>query len=499
MRGVVPFPPRGAHASAPPLAPPSNVEMEQALLGAVLLNNAAFQRVGGMLEPEHFSEPVHAKIFELVGTLISAGKVANPITLRTYLPADFDIGGLTVNQYLARLAAEATSIINTEDYAVGIRDLADRRAMLNALDDARAAIYEASADTSPEELGQQVIAGIDGVGTRRVSTARPALDFGQVLTSAIDMAARAYANDGKPTGIPTGLPDFDSMTNGLHKGEYLLLGARPSMGKSGVALSWALDQAAAGYNVYFNSLEMNDVQTGARALASLSYRSRNQLSYHRIAKGQFSPDDFEAMTVLARAAENLPIRFDQRPAVTVGQMVASVRSHARRLEREGKRLDVWFVDHLHLVRASDAYRGNRTQEVGEISGALKAAAKNLGVALVALAQLSRDNEKDERRPRLSDLRWAGELEQDADTICFLHRPDYALLRKLADADPRGADYLTLSDEIERVHNLMEFLIAKQRMGPIGTVRGRFDLASNKLDQWVGDHVPDVVRQRSDRS
>jgi len=470
-----------ARKSAPEIpvfrAAPHNVEAEQALLGAILVNNEAFYRVSDFLEPVHFFEPIHQKIFELGASLIRAGKVASPVTLKTFLPPDLDVAGLTASQYLARLAAEATTVINAEDYGRTIYDLAIRRSLIIIGEDLVNVAYDAPVDLAPREqiedaerrLFELAETGRYDGGFQRFATA---------LTSAVDMAARAYQRDGKLSGLATGLNDLDRMMGGLQPSDLVILAGRPGMGKSAlatnigyhIAKSWRGEvrpdgrmESVNGGIVGLFSLEMSASQLANRIIAE-----QTDIPSHRILRGEIDPSDFDRIAQAAREMEVIPLYIDETGGLSIAQLAA----RARRLKRQ-KGLDLIIVDYIQLLSGSSrrAQEG-RVQEVTEITTNLKALAKELSVPVLALSQLSRQVEsRDDKRPQLSDLRESGSIEQDADVVMFVFREEYYLKNK--EPRPGTEEHFKWMAEMEQVHGKADVIIGKQRHGPTGTVPLQF--------------------------
>src|SRR5437660_9841869 len=450
-------------------AAPHNIEAEQALLGAILVNNEAFYRVSDFLEPVHFFEPIHQEIFELASSLVRAGKVASPVTLKTFLPPDLDVAGMTPSQYLARLAAEATTVINAEDYGRTIYDLAIRRTLIIIGEDVVNVAYDAPVDLPPREqiedaerrLYELAETGRYDGGFQRFATA---------LTTAVDMAARAYQRDGKLSGLATGLADIDRMMGGLQHSDLVILAGRPGMGKSALATNVAYNIAKAwrgevrpdgrtesvnGGIVGFFSLEMSAPQLANRIISE-----QTEIPSHRILRGEIDPSDFDRIAEVAREMEALPLYIDETGGISIAQLSA----RARRLKRQ-KGLDLLVVDYIQLLSGSShrAQQG-RVQEVTEITTGLKALAKELNVPILALSQLSRQVEsRDDKRPQLSDLRESGSIEQDADVVLFVFREEYYLKNK----EPRMGteEHFKWMAEMEMVHGKADVIIGRQSNGP----------------------------------
>jgi replicative DNA helicase len=469
---------------------PHNIEAEQSLLGAILVNNDAFYRVSDFLEPRHFFEPIHQTIYETAGSLIRMGKVATPVTLKTFLPADADIGGMTVGQYLARLAAEATTIINAQDYGRTVYDLSLRRDLIHIGEDMVNVAFDAPVDFAPRaqiedaerRLYELAESGRYDGGFQR---------FSQALTVAVDMAAKAFQRDGKLSGIATGLRDLDTKMGGLQPSDLIILAGRPGMGKTSLATNIAYNIARAyqgevqpdgtmkavnGGVVGFFSCEMSAEQLATRIIAE-----RTGIPSSNIRRGGITENDFEKIRDYSIELQSLPFYVDETGGLSIAQLMA----RARRLKRQ-KGLDLIVVDYIQLLQGSGK-RGNdnRVQEVTEITTSLKALAKELNVPIVALSQLSRQVEsRDDKRPQLSDLRESGSIEQDADVVMFVFREEYYLANK----EPRAGtpEYEKWQLDMSLVHGKAEVIIGKQRHGPTGTVDLQFDASVTRF----GDLSPD---------
>jgi replicative DNA helicase len=472
-------------------AAPHNLEAEQALIGAILVNNEAFYRVSDFLEPQHFHEPLHQQIYELASNLIRAGKVATPVTLKTFLPGDIDIGGLSVSQYLARLAAEATTVINAADYGRTISDLAVRRNLIRIGEDMVNVAFDAPVDFAPRDqiedaerrLYEIAETSRFGQGFQR---------FAQALTTAVDMAARAYQRDGKLSGLATGLKDLDTKMGGLQSSDLIIIAGRPGMGKTALATNIAYNIARAhrgetradghiatvnGGIVGFFSLEMSAEQLATRIIAE-----RTGIPSSTIRRGGITEADFETIKDVSIELQNLPFYVDETGGLTIAQLAA----RARRLKRQ-RGLDVIFVDYIQLLQGSSRRsQENRVQEVTEITTNLKALAKELNVPVVALSQLSRQVEsRDDKRPQLSDLRESGSIEQDADVVMFVFREEYYLSNK--EPRPGSEEHLKWQTEMAAVHGKAEIIIGKQRHGPTGMVQLQFDAAVTRFDDLSRDN------------
>jgi replicative DNA helicase len=477
---------------------PHNIEAEQALLGAVLVNNEAFYRVSDFLEPQHFYEPIHQKVYEITRDLIRAGKIATPVTLKTFLEANADLGGITVSQYLARLAAEATTIINAEDYGRTIYDLFTRRQLIILGEDVVNHAYDAPVDFAPRaqiEEAERRLYELAETGRYDGGFQR----FAQALTTAVDMAARAYQRDGKLSGLATGLDDLDRMMGGLQSSDLVILAGRPGMGKTALATNIAYNNArswrgevrpdghtvtANGGIVGFFSLEMSAEQLATRIIAEQTSNPSSQ-----IRRGGISEADFERIKDHTIELQGLPFFVDETGGLSIAQLAA----RARRLKRQ-RGLDIIVIDYVQLLSGSTRRSSeNRVQEITEITTKLKALAKELNVPILALSQLSRQVEsRDDKHPQLSDLRESGSIEQDADVVLFVYREEYYhLMRKPLESN--GEKFAEWIAEGDKVHGKAEVIIAKQRHGPTGTVELQFDAAVTKFSSLAKtDRVPERI-------
>nr|WP_245258414.1 replicative DNA helicase [Methylosinus sp. LW4] len=457
--------------------PPHNIEAEQALLGAILVNNDAFDRVSDFLRSEHFSEELHRRIFEVASQIIRAGRVATVVTLKTHL-GDMELpGGVTMQAYLARLAREATTIINAEDYGRTIHDLAVRRELIVIGEDIVNSAFDAPVDQAPRqqiEEAERKLYAVAETGRYDGGFQR----FADALSTAMDMASSAYQRDGHLSGVATGLVDLDEKMGGLQKSDLIIVAGRPGMGKTALATNIAFNiakayvpeqlpdgsiKAANGGIVGFFSLEMSAEQLATRVIAEQS-----GVPSYKIRRGDINEDDFRRIAEAAREMQSVPFFIDQSGGISIAQLTA----RARRLKRQ-RGLDLLVVDYLQLLSGSKSRGDNRVQELTEITTGLKALAKELAVPVIALSQLSRQVEsRDDKRPQLSDLRESGSIEQDADVVMFVYREEYYLRNR----EPREGteEHIAWQNEMERVHGRAEAILGKQRHGPTGTVTLAFE-------------------------
>jgi replicative DNA helicase len=483
--------------------PPFNSEAEQALLGALLINNAAYPRVSEFLQPEHFGNAVHARIYAAVGKLVERGQNANPVTLKNLFDQDGALAEIGGAQYLIELAGAAVTIINAADYGHAIHDLYLRRQLIALGEDVvNDAFRHDLDDRAVEQIERAEKKLFDLATTGQIEGGFRA--FGVPLTNAIGMAEAAFKRSGKTVGVATGFVDLDQKLGGLHPSDLVILGGRPAMGKSALATNIAFNAARAykpvrtpegrtiaedGAVVGFFSLEMSAEQLAARILAEES-----GVSSDRIRRGDVSREDFDRFIQASHQLQTLKLFIDDTPALTV----AALRTRARRLMRQ-QGLGLIVVDYLQLLRPSVQVRtlDNRVQEISDITRGLKALAKELNVPVLALAQLSRAVEqREDKRPMLADLRESGSIEQDADVVMFIFREEYYLsrgqpLRRADETDDKYNDrYERWQNRFNEVYGLGEIIIAKQRHGPIGTIKLHFQAELTKFDNFMGpDQLP----------
>lgn len=474
---------------------PHNIEAEQALLGAIFVNNEACDRVSSFLEPGHFFDPLHARIFEVASKLILAGKRATPVTLKTFFENEDPLGEITVPQYLGRLAANATTVINAEHYGRTVYDLALRRDLISIGEDMVNTAYDSPVDAPPsaqiEDAEQRLFelaeTGKYGAGFEPFSLA---------LTGAIDMAANAYGRDGGVSGIASGFRDVDRRMGGLQPSDLIILAGRPAMGKTALATNIAYrvaskyktemkpdgtEEVVDGAVVGFFSLEMSSEQLATRIVSEQA-----GIPSERVRRGVIERDEFDRLVDAAQRLNDLPLYIDPTGGISVAQLAA----RARRLKRQ-KGLGVIVVDYLQLLTGSSRRASEgRVQEITEITTGLKALAKELNVPVIALSQLSRQVEnRDDKRPQLADLRESGSIEQDADVVMFVYREEYYLERR----QPREGtpEHMAWQDEMAQAEGMAEVIIGKQRHGPTGTIKMQFQGEVTRFSDYIDEsHLPE---------
>lgn len=469
---------------------PHNVEAEQQLLGAILINNDVFDRISSLVKADHFYEPVHARIFEVASARIVKNALASPVTLKAFLEDDAGLKELGGPAYLVRLAGAAISAFAARDYAQMIYDLAVRRELIALGRDIAARAAKVDVASEPREQIVEAEQRLYKLGEQGVAE-RGFQSFLKAVTDAVNVANAAYQRDGGLAGVSTGLIDLDKKLGGLHRSDLLILAGRPSMGKTSLATNIAFNVAKAykrgrlpdgsegavnGGVVGFYSLEMSAEQLAARILSEAA-----EVPSEQIRRGDMTETEFRRFVEAAKALEACPLYIDDTPALPISQLAA----RARRLKRTHG-LDVLVVDYLQLVRPATA-KDSRVNEVSEITQGLKAIAKELDIPVIALSQLSRQVEsREDKRPQLSDLRESGSIEQDADVVMFVYRDEYYREREKPGDDNLEA-MAKWQEAMERVHGKAELIIGKQRHGPIGTVElsfeGRFTRFGNLVKPW----------------
>ena len=475
--------------------PPSNLEAEMALLGAILANNDAADRVSNFLGPEHFSEAVHARIYEAATTLIRMGKLASPVTLKNHFENDATLKEIGGPSYLARLAASATTIINAEEYGRTVYELAQRRKLISIGTEVVNEAFEPDIETTSKELIEKAESALYGMAeTDKYGKGFQA--FGRAMAEAIDMASAAYQRDGGLSGISCGLTDMDEKMGGLQKSDLIILAGRPAMGKTALATNIAYhvarnykaeyqpdgtNKVMDGGVVAFFSLEMSSEQLATRIISE-----QTGISSELIRRGKINEDDFQKLVDVSRELQALPLYIDATGGLTIAQLA----SRARRLKRQ-RGLGLIVVDYLQLLAGSSRKQAEgRVQEVTEITVGLKALAKELAVPVIALSQLSRQVEnREDKRPQLADLRESGSIEQDADVVLFVYREEYYLERLMPQEGT--PEFQTWQEKMDRAHGKAEVIIGKQRHGPTGTIELQFEAKLTKFQNLARDgYVPE---------
>ncbi|MDC3233030.1 replicative DNA helicase [Pelagibacteraceae bacterium] len=447
---------------------PSNLEAEQALLGSILVNNDIIDEVANIVNPTTFYDPAHTKIYEVVESLNNKGMIANPITLKNYFEKDNMLNEVGGTEYLVKLTRFSGSTKQAIDYAKVIHEMYLRRELVLISDNLSSETLNAK-EQSAEKIIENTEKSLFDLAERG-SFSQSFLKFNQALDQTIEMATLAMKNDKGIVGVPTGLTDLDSKLGGLHKSDLVILAGRPSMGKTALATNIAYHAAQTlmsrqeKSSVAFFSLEMSSEQLSTRILSEQA-----KIKSDDIRRGKVTEEEINRYIETSRNIYDLPLYIDETPAITI----ATLSNRARRIKRLFG-LSLVVVDYIQLMRAGNLNRNDgRVQEISEITQGLKALAKELGVPVLALSQLSRAVEqRDDKQPQLADLRESGSIEQDADVVMFVYREAYYLERK----QPKlgSIEHAEWQSKMNDVNGLADIILGKQRHGPTGTVKVEFE-------------------------
>jgi replicative DNA helicase len=493
-------------SAAAPATPalPQNVEAEAALLGALMIDNRLAEDIQMKLRPDHFFEPLHARIYEQILKLVDRNMIASPVTLRPLFEADVEMKELGGPAYLAQLTGSGAAVIGARDFAEQIYDLALLRALIGVGRGMVEQALDTSEDVNPKEQIEGAEAALyrvaeEGGGEGSVKS------FAQATKLAVQMAEKALNTGGGLSGVTTGLESVNAKTGGLHHSDLLILAGRPGMGKTSLATNIAFNAAqrlvrdledgiaaekSAGAAVAFFSLEMSADQLATRVLSEQS-----GISSENLRMGKISREDFKQLARAAAELESLPLYIDDTPGLTI----AALRTRARRMKRQ-RGIGLIIVDYLQLLQGTGkAGDGNRVQEISEISRGLKTLAKELNVPVIALSQLSRAVEqREDKRPQLSDLRESGSIEQDADIVLFVYREEYYVAAREPKRPMDGDDakvfeaHEAWARDMERAYGMSELIIAKQRHGATGKVKLRFESRITRFSDYIEEsYLPEM--------
>ncbi len=483
---------RIAESASEPGTPalPQNIEAEAALLGALMIDNRLVEDVQLKLQPHHFFEPLHGRVYQAILRLTDKNMIANPVTLKPMFEADEGMKEVGGPAYLAQLTGSGAAVIGARDFAEQIYDLALLRALIGVGRD----LVEGALDTS-EEVAP--LAHIARAETELYKVAEEggaegrAMSFGEAAIASIRNAEAALNRGGGLTGITTGFQGINSRVGGLQRSDLVIIAGRPGMGKSALATNMAFaaaerflqDQAdgidakaSAGAPVAIFSLEMSAEQLVTRVLSEQA-----QVTAEQIRTGNIAKHEFASFARTADRLHSLPLYIDDTPGLTI----AALRTRARRLKRQ-KGIGMVVVDYLQLLQGTGrSSNDNRVNEISEISRGLKTLAKELDVPVIGLSQLSRAVEqREDKRPQLADLRESGSIEQDADIVMFIFREEYYVAsRKPAEDHP---DFAAWQEQMERAYGRAELIVAKNRHGATGKealrFQGRYTKFSDPADE-----------------
>ena len=455
---------------------PNNIEAEQAVIGSLLTSNEIFDDISSIISENNFYDPLHQKIYSSINNLIYKGMLANPITLKSYFENEKD--DLNVPEYLIKITKFSTSSRQSIEYSKIIYDMYVRRELIkiseNIIDSAKVSDLNVSGQSIIEN-SEKILYDLAEKGSFNSSL----IKFDEAIKQTIEMASSAYKNEEGIVGVPTGLKDLDDRLGGLHKSDLIIIAGRPSMGKTALATNIAFHAASKIQeigkkgSIAFFSLEMSSEQLSTRILAEQSRIKSND-----IRRGKISEEQFEQFIETSKNISELPLYIDETPAISV----AALSNRARRIKRLYG-LDMVVIDYIQLMRATFAVKEGRVQEISEITQGLKALAKELSVPVLALSQLSRAVEqRDDKKPLLSDLRESGSIEQDADVVMFVYRESYYL--KAKEPRPATVEHAEWQAKMNEVSHLAELIIGKQRHGPTGNVMLEFEEMFTKFKDAV---------------
>ncbi len=445
---------------------PNNIEAEQSVIGSILVTNEIFDEINTIISASNFYDPMHQKIFSAIENLIYKGLLANPITLKNYFKDEKD--DLNVPEYLIKITKFSTSTRQATEYSKIIYDMFVRRELIK--------ISEQTIDTAKlndlDVNGQDIIENSEKLLfdlAEKGSFSTSLVKFDEAMRQTIEMASAAYKNEEGIVGVPTGLKDLDDRLGGLHQSDLIIVAGRPGMGKTALATNIAfnaaqkLQDSGKKSSIAFFSLEMSSEQLSTRILAEQSRIKSND-----IRRGKISDDQFDKFIETSKNISELPLYIDETPAINI----AALSNRARRIKRLYG-LDMIVVDYIQLMKGSYNNKDGRVQEISEITQGLKAIAKELSIPVVALSQLSRAVEqRDDKKPQLSDLRESGSIEQDADVVMFVYRESYYLKSK--EPRPATVEHAEWQAKMNDVSHLAELIISKQRHGPTGNITLEFE-------------------------
>jgi replicative DNA helicase len=445
---------------------PNNIEAEQSVIGSILVTNEIFDDISTIISSTNFYDPMHQKIYNAMESLIYKGMLANPITLKNYFEDEKD--DLDVPEYLVKITKFSTSVRQAIEYSKIIYDMFVRRELIKISEQTIDSAKINDLDTSGQNIienSERLLFDLAEKGSFNSSLVK----FDDAMKQTIEMASAAYKNEGGIVGVPTGLRDLDDKLGGLHQSDLVIIAGRPSMGKTSLATNIAFNAAkhiqdsGKKSSIAFFSLEMSSEQLSTRILSEQARIGSND-----IRRGRISDEQFDQFLETSKNIAELPLFIDETPAISI----AAMSNRARRIKRLHG-LDMIVVDYIQLMRGTTYNKDGRVQEISQITQGLKAIAKELGIPVLALSQLSRQVEqRDDHKPQLADLRESGSIEQDADVVMFVYREGYYLQRK----EPREAtvEHAEWQAKMNEVAHLAEIIIGKQRHGPIGKVTLEFE-------------------------
>ena len=474
---------------------PQNIEAEQSLIGSVLFDNKVLEDLPTNFATRHFFDPLHATIFDACIFLIDNGRLADPLTLKSYLKQDDLQRDMDIEKYLSELREGVVSLSKAKFYAEEIRNCYVRRSLIRIGDELINKSVNPTLDVTPDQEISNTEEQLYNLAEKDQINSGP-LDFKSVLASATNQINEAYNRKGKLSGIDTGFSGLNRQLGGLNKSDLLVLAGRPAMGKTALATNIGFNAAKSSIlekneSILIFSLEMSAEQLAQRILAEQS-----TIDSHKLRSGDLNETEFSKLVSTQNDILNLPFFIDDTPAISVGQ----IASRARRLKRTHG-LSLIIIDYIQLIQGSKASEAQgRVQEVSNITRGLKSLAKELNVPILALSQLSRAVEqREDKRPILADLRESGSIEQDADVVMFVYREEYYLdkseptQRDNENQESFNERFLKWQDRRNIAEGKAEIIISKQRHGPTGIVQVQFEAKFTRfMDLVQDDRLPDQI-------
>ena len=459
---------------------PHNIEAEQGLLGAILLNNEIYYDVSEIINNIHFYEPIHGTIFNVISKLIAKGQIATPITLKSYFEVEKNLEEIGGSNYLAKLANSAVSLDFAKNYAQIIYDLAVRRGLYELGGKVQHDALESEMDINPSDLIEEAERDLYQISEKGTSS-HGVQTFKSSVEEAIELATKAFEKDSSVVGLSSDFIDLDAKLGGFHPSDLIIIAGRPSMGKTSLATNIAYNIAKNAMksddfdsSVLFFSLEMSSEQLATRILSEQAKISSND-----IRRGNLSENDLDNLVSVSKNVLEIPLFIDDTPALNIG----ALSSRARRLKRKNG-LGVIIIDYLQLLRPNKSSRNeSRVLEISEITQGLKALAKEMNIPIIALSQLSRQVEqREDKKPQLSDLRESGSIEQDSDVVMFIFREEYYLEKNAP--SPGTAEFIEWQQKMDEIHSQADLLIMKQRHGPTGNIKLNFEAKYTRFGNFI---------------
>ena len=465
---------------------PHNIEAEQGLLGAILINNDIIYDILDIVNDSHFYEPIHKLIFSVIIKISNKGQLASPVTLQSYFEVEKNLEDIGGSGYLARLANSAVSLNYAKNYAQIIYDLSIRRGLYELGGKVQFEAIESEISIDPNELIENAERDLYQISEQGISNSG-IQTFTTAVEEAVELAKKAFEKDSSVVGLSSHFRDLDNKLGGFHPSDLIIIAGRPSMGKTSLATNIAFNIARDAHinndsnsNVLFFSLEMSSEQLATRILSEQA-----KISSSDIRKGNVSENDLDNIVSVSKDILEIPLFIDDTPAINVG----SISSRARKLKRTNG-LGAIVIDYLQLVRPSKSSKNEtRVLEISDITQSLKALAKELNIPIIALSQLSRQVEqRDDKKPQLSDLRESGSIEQDSDVVMFIFREEYYLEKN----EPAigTSDYIEWQQKMEEIHGQADLLIAKQRHGPTGNIKLSFERKYTRFGNFISKSESD---------